>query len=108
MLEKENRTVLYLGSNNTLYYPSANVKVNSFRAYFQLKNGLTAGDPNSSEGIRSMNINFGQDTTTGILELPHDIPSTIDYWFTLDGRRLNDKPSHKGIYIHNGKKVMIR
>lgn len=107
-LEKENRTVLYLGSNNTLYYPSANVKVNSFRAYFQLKNGLTAGDPNSSEGIRSMNINFGQETTTGILELPHDIPSTIDYWFSLDGRRLSDKPSHKGIYIQNGKKVMIQ
>ena len=29
-------------------------------------------------------------------------------WFSLDGRRLSGKPAHKGIYIHKGKKVVIR
>lgn len=28
-------------------------------------------------------------------------------WFSLDGRRLNSKPTQKGIYIHNGKKVVL-
>ena len=27
-------------------------------------------------------------------------------WFTIDGRRLEGKPTQKGIYIHNGKKVL--
>ena len=29
-------------------------------------------------------------------------------WFTLDGKKLSDKPSAKGIYIHNGTKVVIK
>ena len=28
-------------------------------------------------------------------------------WYTLDGRRLTGKPTMKGIYIHNGKAVVI-
>ena len=29
-------------------------------------------------------------------------------WYTLDGVRLSGKPSRKGIYINNGKKVAIK
>lgn len=29
-------------------------------------------------------------------------------WFTIDGRRLNVKPTQKGIYIHNGKKTVVK
>ena len=29
-------------------------------------------------------------------------------WYTLDGRRLNAQPTAKGIYIHAGKKVVIK
>ena len=28
-------------------------------------------------------------------------------WYTLDGRRLNGKPAARGLYIHNGKKIMV-
>ena len=31
-----------------------------------------------------------------------------DVWYTLDGRRINGKPSEKGIYINNGKKIAIK
>ena len=31
-----------------------------------------------------------------------------DGWFTLDGRRLQGKPEMRGIYIHNGRKIVIR
>ena len=30
------------------------------------------------------------------------------HYYTLDGRRLFDKPSAKGLYIHNGVKVLIK
>ena len=42
------------------------------------------------------------DTTTG--ELSFD----SEAWYTLDGVRLSSKPSTKGIYINNGKKVAIK
>ena len=29
-------------------------------------------------------------------------------WYTLDGVRLSGKPSTKGIYINNGKKIVIK
>ncbi len=29
-------------------------------------------------------------------------------WYSLDGKRLSGKPAQKGIYIHNGKKVVIK
>lgn len=27
-------------------------------------------------------------------------------WFSIDGRRLNGEPARKGVYIHNGKKIV--
>jgi hypothetical protein len=29
-------------------------------------------------------------------------------WYTLDGKRLDGKPSQKGLYLRNGKKVVIK
>lgn len=29
-------------------------------------------------------------------------------WYTLDGRKLNGMPTVKGMYINNGKKVVIK
>ncbi len=36
------------------------------------------------------------------------ISAEDDYWYTIDGRRLNNAPSSKGIYIHQQKKVIVR
>ena len=30
------------------------------------------------------------------------------YWYTLDGRRLQTKPSRPGLYLHGGKKIVVR
>ena len=40
------------------------------------------------------------DTKTGEISL--------DGWYTLDGVRLSGKPTQKGLYINNGKKVVIK
>ena len=29
-------------------------------------------------------------------------------WYSLDGRKLNTMPTKKGVYIKNGKKVVIK
>ncbi len=29
-------------------------------------------------------------------------------WYTLDGRRLTEKPSQAGVYIQNGKKAVVK
>ena len=42
------------------------------------------------------------DTKTG--ELSFD----SEAWYTIDGVRLSGKPSRKGIYINNGKKIVIK
>ena len=31
-----------------------------------------------------------------------------DAWYTLDGRKLDKKPIKKGMYINNGRKVVIK
>ena len=102
------KTKLYLGSGNKLYYPDAAMTIGSQRAYFQLADGLTAGDATSL--IRAFTVNFGDDETTGIISV-HDSGFMVngsDAWYTLDGRKLDGKPTQRGIYINNGKKVAIK
>ena len=100
-------TKLYLGNDNTLYYPNGEMTIGCQRAYFQLADGLTAGDATSL--IRAFVLNFGEETT-GIISV-HDSGFMVngsDAWYTLDGRRLDGKPTQRGIYINNGKKVAIK
>ena len=100
------RTKLYLGAANTLYYPSADVTINSCRAYFELKGGISAGDlPNN---IQAFVLNFGGEETDIITIENERVKSENESWFSIDGRKLTGKPSAKGIYINNGKKVIIK
>ena len=46
-------------------------------------------------------------TTTGISPVTRHPSSLTDAWYTLDGRKLSGKPALKGIYIFNGKKVVV-
>ncbi len=107
----EDRSLLYLDADNTLCYPSGAMQIDAFRAYFELADGITAGDPAS--GIRTFVLNFDGEET-GIREInasnpsnPSNFSNASNLWFTLDGRRL-DKPSSPGLYIHNGRKVLIK
>ena len=113
-LTANNRSVLYLGANNTLYYPSADKTVNSCRAVFRLKD-ITAGD--LPAGARSFVLNFGDgEETTGISSLtPNPSPKGEGSWYDLQGRRISvpsatSVPSvlPKGVYINNGKKIIIK
>ena len=51
--------------------------------------------------------NLGQTTAIGTLDTRTG-EVTFGDWYTMDGRRLAAKPTKKGVYIHNGKKVAIK
>ena len=105
-------TKLYLSDANTLYCPiGENYKVNACRAYFQLKNGLTAGEPASptqNATVRSFVLNFGGETTSVSEELrvKSEEFATVTECYDLQGRKVT-KPQ-KGLYIVNGRKVVIK
>lgn len=99
----ENTDYLYLGANNTLYYPAdeASVTIKAFRAYFKLN--LPVG-----QQAKSFVLNFGDDNEVTSIKQINNTESATNTYFTLDGRRLNDKPATAGLYIINGKKVVIK
>ena len=109
--DADDRSILLLGANNTLYYPQSGASLGAQRAYFKLS-GITAGD--KAAGVRSFVLDFGDGETTGIKDI--NLPpggSQSPVWrgasgYTLDGRKLSTQPVQKGIYIYNGKKVIIK
>ena len=98
-LVKDDPTNRYLGSGNKLYYPTVEgFKVNAFRAYFKL-GALAASAPM---------VNLVIDETTSISDATRQNLQTNSAWYTLDGRQLTTKPMTKGVYIHNGKKEVVK
>lgn len=65
----------------------------------------------ASGGLISQETN---QTITGIVEIKnetigsrHDIETTSNKWYTIDGRQIN-KPTQKGLYIRNRKKYVVK
>ena len=107
---------LYLGSDgNSLYYPwgdsMTEYYLNACRAYFHV-------DLTGAANIRAFVLNFGDGGETesqGISDAPrlNDKGEMINdkeagAWYTLDGRKLDKMPTRKGLYINNGKKVVVK
>ena len=105
--DAEDKSILLMGGANTLYYPTAGAGIGAQRAYFKI-----GGDGALlARRLTAFNIDFGDDEATGIISLTPD-PSPkgegSDYWYTLDGRKLQGKPSRAGVYINNGIKIVIK
>ena len=78
-VDANDKSILFLGDNNTLYYSTENRNIRSCRAYFS------------------------------ILEISADSKEKKDdAWYSLAGVRLSGKPTQRGIYINNGNKVVIQ
>ena len=48
------------------------------------------------------------DGSTGIGSISADRQHTDDAWYSLSGRRLEGRPQQKGLYINNGKTVVVK
>ena len=97
-IAEEDKTKLFLGEANTLYYPNAAMTINSCRAYFSLSSGVE---------VRSCVLNFGYGEETTSIHAPQFTIHAEGDWYDLNGRKLNGKPMARGIYIKNGRKVVI-
>ena len=104
-LEANDRTVLYLGIDNNLYYPAVNIQVNACRAVFNLI-GIKAGD---IDGVR-LSTEGGEETAIYNIMVSDSSNSQLfnSGYYTLDGRRLNARPTAPGIYVQNRRKVVVR
>jgi hypothetical protein len=103
----EDKSILFMGGENTLYYPLKDATIGAQRAYFKIgEDGAML-----AKRLTAFNINFGDDEATGIISIENgklNIEHSADAWFTLDGRKLDGKPTQRGIYINNGKKTIIK
>ena len=95
-MTKDNKLQRFLGGNDglSLLYPNAEAAIYPTRAYFEF--------PSASKA----KIGFSDETPNGLDKV--SAPSfTAKSYFTLDGRMLENKPTHDGIYIMDGHKVIL-
>lgn len=118
VLEKGNWQTLYVGAGNILKYPSQteDFTLNSFRGYFQ----LMAGDEPASDPLApTLAIVSNMDDHHAATALPSLVPPESEGWgserpssvfYDLQGRRVanGQQPTAKGLYIVNGRKVVVK
>lgn len=74
----------------------------------------TFHEPRSNEtnifGSRIISLSslFGSNGTTGVNDAMKTAEPNGESWYDMNGRRLQSKPTRRGIYIRNGKKVVIK
>ena len=85
------------GSNGVGFYKFTGT-LNPYKAHLEI---------NSTVGSRSF---YGFDENTTAISAPESHASTElnGTWYTLEGRKLQGVPTRKGLYIVNGKKVVIK
>ena len=94
------KSILFLGAENTLYWPNADMTLNAFRGHFVLSDG---------SGVREVKLNFEDNETTGVRLIDNgQLTIDNDGWYTVSGVRLSGKPTQRGMYIHGGKAVVIK
>ena len=88
ILQSNNKWGIVLAEKTSVYIPP-------FRAYIE-----------STSDARSLDSNLN-DGTTGVDTIRTIDADGTEQWFDLSGRHI-DKPTKKGLYIHNGKKEIVK
>ena len=93
---------IFLGTDNKFYYSTGNNTIKGFRGYFWLK------DFSSTSGARQVTL-FVDDVPTSISVLKYDSErqGAVEGTYNLKGQRI-DTPATNGVYIKDGKKVVIK
>ena len=103
VVEGDVKSILFLGANNTLYNPNSLPSyMKGMRAYFQLTGNAALA--------HEFRMEF-EDDADGIQEIQisnFKIQNAGDVWYTLDGRKLSSRPTASGVYVNNGKKIIIK
>ena len=92
------------------------VRIKPMRCYLENANftgarGMTrAAEEELPETIKVRLIGAdGEVTAIGSLQTKTgEVTFDKDAWYSLDGRRIESKPTMKGIYVNNGKKIVVK
>ena len=100
--EANRSVVILLGADNQIGYSADNRTLHPFRAHFEVP---------LDQAVKRYSISFVEaGEATGIVGTPAD-PAKKDAgsgYYSIDGLRLPAKPTAKGVYIHNGHKVIVK
>ena len=78
----------------------ATATLKALRAYIIAKEGVTAAP--------RIFIEEADGTTTAINAVKNEKVANAEGWYTIGGMKLQVAPTQKGIYINNGKKVVVK
>jgi len=102
ILPSDDPLVYYLTTGNILKFTTKERLLKACRTYFT----FTPSDGSSANDF-TFDISFGGDPNSIHTAITEN-DKTAGVWFDLSGRRLNGKPSQKGIYVTDGQKVVIQ
>ena len=86
------------------WYPlAAKYALKAHSAYLQ----LLTNDVFTGVGTRAISMEFEDGVTTGFIQIATDDVEDGD-WYGIDGIKFNQKPTQRGVYINNGRKVIVK
>ena len=86
------------------WYPlAAKYALKAHSAYLQ----LPTDDVFTNDGTRAIGMEFEDGVTTGFIQIATDSAEDGD-WYGIDGIKFNQKPTQRGVYINNGRKVIVK
>ena len=77
----------------------------AYKAYLDIVTPIAVGGASSAKGF---SIVFEDEESTDINGIAETKGAQAEAWYTIGGQRLQGKPSTKGLYIVNGKKIVIK
>ena len=112
--------ITYGNAGNTLLAAADASFINpdGYKSYVLRSGQFVRVDENQGLAAHRCVLNVGGNTNAAVLSISEEITSLTpipspkgegrEYFYTLDGRRLEGKPTQKGIYINGGRKVVIK
>ena len=100
-ISANNADIYYMTADNALKRTGKDRKLNAFRAYFKFTEAAAA---------RSFVLDFG-DMTTEIGAIENgtpDVGNKTGEWYSVDGVKHNQQPTRKGVYVKDGKKLVVK
>ena len=108
MLIGDNTANLYVGNDDKIHIPTEHYEMGAFSGYFLIDLGNGLGVPGSNP-LNKILLNIaGGDNVLRVITIivPQNLKDGV--WYDLQGKKYVSQPTQRGIYILNGKKILIK